>query len=90
MTPRESMYLLILTIISDIPAHNKPIQSGYYKVLYSDTKINSYYEFLKDTEWKYFSETIIEFAIIDVYKNYIKYKNLAKLGSDGLNQNGCT
>ena len=84
MTPRESMYLSIPTIISDIPAHDELIQSGYYKVLYSDTKINSYYEFLKDTcgEWKYFSETIIEFAIIDVYKNYIKYKNLAKLGSE--------
>mgnify|MGYP006129733083 CR=1 FL=1 len=84
MTPRESLYLSIPTIISDIPAHDELVQSGYYKVLYSDNKRNSYYEFLNDTcgEWKYFNDKIIEFAIIDVYENYKKYKNLAKLGSD--------
>lgn len=80
-TPRESMYLGIPTIISNIPVHRELVKSNFYKVIRTrgleDAKFhNSLYG-----RWHKVDISDIENAILDVFRNFSGYQEKALSGS---------
>ncbi len=69
-TPRESLYLGIPTLITDIPVHGELVSSGYYKVI--PVSGSEQAEDLGEIcgEWNTISVKDIREAIADVYSNY--------------------
>lgn len=73
-TPRESLYLGVPTIISDIPVHNELVVSGFYRVIGSKGLEDAQYEGNKSLgQWHRIDTEDIARAILDVYKNYGSY-----------------
>ena len=69
-TPRESLYLGIPTLITDIPVHDELVSSGYYKIIPVSGVEET--EALGEIcgEWNTVSVKDIREAIADVYSNY--------------------
>jgi len=83
MTPRESMYMGIPTIVSDIPVHDSLVESGFCTVIENDGWEEAYYEFFKEKcgQWNKIPKENIKKSIIDVYNNYDEKLKLAEEGS---------
>ncbi len=69
-TPRESMYLGIPTLLTDIPVHREIIESGFCKVIPVCGKEDANYEGNAYGQWDRVSLGDIEDAVWDVYRNY--------------------
>jgi mannosyltransferase OCH1-like enzyme len=80
-TPRESMYLSIPTLLSDIPVHRELVESGYCRAIPVRGKEDAIYEGNKYGKWDKVSLSDIEEAIWDVYRNYGAYFIRAMQGS---------
>jgi glycosyltransferase involved in cell wall biosynthesis len=80
-TPRESLYMGIPTLLTDIPVHKEIIDSGYCKVIPVSGKEDARYEGNKSGQWDRVSVGDIEDAIWDVYQNYGIYLIRAMQGS---------
>ncbi|MFI5323847.1 MAG: glycosyltransferase [Thermodesulfobacteriota bacterium] len=80
-TPRESLYMGIPTILTDIPVHKEIIESGFCKVIPVSGKEDSDYEGNVYGQWDRVSVRDIEDAIWDVYRNYGRYIIQAMQGS---------
>ena len=80
-TPRESMYLGIPTVLTDIPVHREIIESGYCRAIPVCGKEDAYYEGNTYGQWDRVSLNDIEDAIWDVYRNYGSYLIRAMQGS---------
>jgi glycosyltransferase involved in cell wall biosynthesis len=72
-TPRESLYMGVPTILSDIPVHRELIESGYCRAIPVSGKEDSDFEGNKYGQWDRVSVNDIEEAIWDVYRNYGSY-----------------
>ncbi|HML96626.1 MAG TPA: glycosyltransferase [Thermodesulfobacteriota bacterium] len=69
-TPRESLYLGIPTLITDIPVHDELVSSGYYRVI-PVSGMDKAEDYWGDCgEWNTVSVKDIREAIADVYSNY--------------------
>jgi glycosyltransferase involved in cell wall biosynthesis len=75
-TPRESLYMGVPTLITDIPVHRELVESGYYGVIPVRENEDSNYEGRVFGKWDRVSVEDIEKAILELYKNY--GKNLIK------------
>ncbi len=80
-TPRESLYLGIPTILSDIPVHRELIESGFCKAIPVNGKEDADYEGGVYGQWDRVSVQDIEDAIWDVYQNYGSFLIRAMQGS---------
>jgi glycosyltransferase involved in cell wall biosynthesis len=80
-TPRESMYLGIPTVLTDIPVHREIIGSGYCRAIPVCGKEDAYYEGNTYGQWDRVSLNDIEDAVWDVYRNYGSYLIRALQGS---------
>lgn len=80
-TPRESLYLGVPTLITDIPVHDELVSSGYYKVIpvsgVEEVKVGD--EICG--EWNTVAASDIKAAILDVYSNYGRYFVTAMKGA---------
>lgn len=72
-TPRESMYLGIPTVLTDIPVHEDLTKSGYCRVIPLSGKEDACYEGKIYGEWGRVRVEDIENSIWDVYQNYGYY-----------------
>ncbi|MEW6146127.1 MAG: glycosyltransferase [Thermodesulfobacteriota bacterium] len=72
-TPRESLYLGIPTLLSDIPVHKEIIESGFCRAIPVSGKEEAKYEGNTYGQWDRVSVNDIEEAIWDVYRNYGSY-----------------
>jgi len=72
-TPRESLYMGIPTLLTDIPVHRELIESGYCKAIPVRGKEDARYEGNKYGKWDRVTVGDIEEAIWDVYRNYGAY-----------------
>ncbi|MGA7879104.1 MAG: glycosyltransferase [Desulfoferrobacter sp.] len=81
-TPRESLYLGVPTIISDIPVHDELVASGFCKVIGSKRLEDAQFEGNNTFgQWHCFDTEDIARAIMDVYKNYGSYSIRSLQGS---------
>lgn len=80
-TPRESLYLGLPTIISDIPVHEELIASGFYKVIPSNQMTDAQFEGNNFGRWRLIETEDIRRAIHDVYENYGIYQIKSLQGS---------
>jgi glycosyltransferase involved in cell wall biosynthesis len=81
-TPRESLYLGVPTILSDIPVHREIIESGYCRAIPVGEKEDSNYDDGNTYgQWDRVSVRDVEEAIWDVYMNYGSYLIRAMQGS---------
>jgi mannosyltransferase OCH1-like enzyme len=69
-TPRESLYLGVPTIISDIPIHSELVESGYYKVIPIKGLEDAEFEESVSGQWHTVETGAIENSILDVYQHY--------------------
>jgi len=69
-TPRESLYLGVPTLISDIPVHRELVDSGFYGVIPVREKEDSDCNGKVYGKWDRVSVEDIEKAILDLYKSY--------------------
>lgn len=69
-TPRESLYLGVPTLITDIPVHDELVSSGYYKVIpvsgVEEVKVSGEV----CGEWNTVAVSDVKAAVLDVYSNY--------------------
>lgn len=72
-TPRESLYLGIPTLLTDIPVHKEITESGYCRVIPVRGKEKATYEGNTYGLWDRVNVGDIEDAIWDVYQNYGSY-----------------
>ncbi len=80
-TPRESLYLGIPTVLTDIPVHRELVESGYCGVIPVSGREDAAYEGNTYGQWDRVSVQDIEDAIWDVYQNYGSYLIRAMQGS---------
>lgn len=80
-TPRESLYLGIPTVLTDIPVHKELIESGYCKVIPVNGKEEASFDETISGEWDRVSVEDIENAIRELYLNYGSYYIKALQGS---------
>jgi glycosyltransferase involved in cell wall biosynthesis len=85
-TPRESMYLGIPTIITDIPAHRELIQSGFYGVINTYGKEAADFNGAVHGQWDCVEMEAIKSAILDMYRRYEHYQRLAEKGAEWIAQ----
>lgn len=69
-TPRESLYLGIPTILTDIPVHRELVESGYCGVIPVSGREDAVYDGNSYGQWDRVRVGDIEDAILDVYRNY--------------------
>jgi glycosyltransferase involved in cell wall biosynthesis len=81
-TPRESMYLGIPTIISDIPAHRELVESGFYKVIAPGGREPADFGGVIHGNWDYIATDDIKQAIADMYQRYQHFSALAAEGAE--------
>jgi len=81
-TPRESLYLGIPTILSDIPVHRELIDSGFCRIINNSGKEPADFNGQYFGEWARIDEQDISNAILDVYGNSARYKDLALRGAN--------
>lgn len=72
-TPRESMYLGIPTMLTDIPVHKEIIESGYCRIIPVNGKEDAKCYGSMCGRWDRVRVGDIEDAIWDVYQNYGSY-----------------
>lgn len=80
-TPRESMYLGIPTIITDIPVHKELVGSGFYKTIESLDTEDANFNGDVYGKWVKVTPKDIGQAILDVYCNKSHFENLAQDGA---------
>lgn len=80
-TPRESLYLGIPTVLTDIPVHRDLIDSGYCKEIPVSGKQDAVYEGRIFGKWDRVCVEDIEDSIRDLYLNYGSYYIKALQGS---------
>lgn len=80
-TPRESMYLGIPTIISDIPVHAELTHSGYYGVIRMSGKVPADFGGTVYGSWDNVEVTAIKTALADMYLRREHYQRLAGMGA---------
>ena len=93
-TPRESLYLGIPTILSDIPVHRELINSGYCQPIANqglEAAVYDHYENGKRRkitygQWHCIQKKDIQSAIFDVYQNYSLWKERAQLATQWIAQ----
>ncbi|MBW2992376.1 glycosyltransferase [Candidatus Woesearchaeota archaeon] len=83
LTPRESLYMGIPTIVSDIPVHKELIDSGYVTKISADEYEDAYNEWINNAcgKWKKITVEEIKKAILDVYNDYDEKLGKAQQGS---------
>jgi glycosyltransferase involved in cell wall biosynthesis len=69
-TPRESLYMGVPTLLTDIPVHKEIIESGYCRVIPVSGKEEAKFEGSIFGQWDRVSVGDIEDAVWDVYQNY--------------------
>jgi glycosyltransferase involved in cell wall biosynthesis len=69
-TPRESLYLRIPTILTDIPVHDALVESGYCSVISPRGLEDAEFEGKVFGQWHEVAVEDIESAILDVYQRY--------------------
>ena len=69
-TPRESLYMGVPTLLTDIPVHKEIIESGYCRVIPVSGKEEAKFEGSIFGQWDRVSVVDIEDAVRDVYQNY--------------------
>jgi glycosyltransferase involved in cell wall biosynthesis len=79
-TPRESTYLGVPTIVSDIPVHKELIESGFCKKIEASGKERAIFGGNVFGEWSRVDEYDIFHSILDVYNNYEQWSVLAPQG----------
>jgi len=80
-TPRESLYLGIPTILSDIPLHKELLETGFCKVINTSGKIRANFNGSYHGNWAKIETEEIKRAIQDVYERYDYFKGQAKKGA---------
>ncbi|HOP46997.1 MAG TPA: glycosyltransferase [Desulfobacteraceae bacterium] len=79
-TPRESLYLGIPTIITDLPVHRELAESGYYKIIPTsdkqETECGDMFE-----KWRKIKTKDIENSILNAYQNYGNFQIQSLIGS---------
>jgi glycosyltransferase involved in cell wall biosynthesis len=80
-TPRESLYMGLPTIISDIPVHKELVDSNYYGVIHSTEKEAADFSGHFFGNWARIDESDIAVIIKDVYRNYSHYARQAARGA---------
>jgi glycosyltransferase involved in cell wall biosynthesis len=80
-TPRESLYLGIPTILTDIPVHRELVESGYCGVIPVSGREDAVYDGNTYGQWDRVSVQDIEDALWDVYRNYGSYLIRAMQGA---------
>jgi len=81
-TPRESMYLGIPTIISNIPAHRELVASGFFKVIEPAGREPADFGGAIHGCWDRIDVQDIHKAIADVYAGYREYSAMAAAGAE--------
>ena len=89
-TPRESLYLGIPTILSDIPVHQELIASGYCQAISTSGDQPGVYKAYQQNQlvnvacgyWSRISSETIAEAIHQVCRNYPYWQEQARLGQD--------
>lgn len=81
-TPRESMYLGIPTIITDIPVHKELIESGFCKVIKTAGREVADFHGAFHGNWAKIEVSDICEAILEVYHRYDYFSAQALLGSN--------
>jgi glycosyltransferase involved in cell wall biosynthesis len=69
-TPRESLYMGVPTLLTDIPVHKEIIESGYCRVIPVSGKEEAKFEGSIFGQWDRVCVGDIEDAVWDVYQNY--------------------
>jgi mannosyltransferase OCH1-like enzyme len=69
-TPRESLYMGVPTLLTDIPVHRELVESGFYGVIPVREKEDSDFNGKIYGKWDSVSVEDIEKAIMDLYSNY--------------------
>ncbi|MCA9810363.1 MAG: glycosyltransferase [Candidatus Dadabacteria bacterium] len=80
-TPRESLYLGIPTLITDIPVHDELVRSGYYKVIPAGEMVQAISDKEDLGEWNSVAVGDIRDALGDVHSNYGRYLVAALQGA---------
>lgn len=80
-TPKESLYLAIPTIISNLPVFDKLVESGFYKVIFPKGHKETKTGVRIERKWNTIETADIETAIFEVYKNYSYFRGKAVEGS---------
>ncbi len=80
-TPRESLYLGVPTILSDIPVHKELVESGYCKAIPVSGKEEADFNGIISGVWDKVSVADIENSIRELYLNYGSYYIKALQGS---------
>ena len=80
-TPRESLYLGIPTLITDIPVHDELVRSGYYKVIPAGEMVRAVSDQEDSGEWNSIAASDIREAIREVHFNYGRYLVAALQGA---------
>lgn len=80
-TPRESLYLGIPTILSDIPVHRELIEQNYCRVIPAGGKENADFNGSSYGQWACIQERDIAEAIEDVFSHYPQYVQAAAEGA---------
>lgn len=80
-TPRESLYLGIPTIISDIPVHDELVESRFYKVISPRGQEDAIIGGHIYGKWNRVEVADIKNAIYEVYENYNYFQEKAVEGS---------
>ena len=81
-TPRESLYLGVPTILSNIPVHKELAESGFCKVIEGDGREKANFNGSFYGEWRLITEQDIFNSILDVYGNWERYKMRALRGAE--------
>ncbi|MBC9913411.1 glycosyltransferase [Chitinophaga varians] len=81
-TPRESMYLAVPTIISNIPTHRELAESGFCKVIPSAGRETANFNGSIHGTWDLITAAGIKDAITDVYNRRQHFETLAGAGAE--------
>lgn len=81
-TPRESLYLGIPTILSDIPVHRELIERRHCRTIRAGGKESADFDGRSYGQWACIDERDIAEAIEDVYLHYSYYLQAAAEGAD--------
>ncbi len=79
--PRESLYLGVPTVLTDIPVHDELIASGHCKVIPANGFEDAKFESGIFGKWRRVEVEDIRAAILDVYRRYGHYQIEALKGS---------
>lgn len=80
-TPRESLYLGVPTIISNIPVHRELAESNFCKVIDHQEEENVNFNGHDWGQWARIEGDDIADAVLEVYENYQHYTQLALQGA---------